>query len=142
MADVVSSAITIISSSWTLAIRIKQLIVHIKNLDEDVQKLEDKAETLIVIVEEVKEAYGSKEDSGDRIYQVTRKVVTLLEIDLASFSKELSRIKREKRTGQFRGSMLLQAWREHVAAPTFQRLEESIESHRASLHLVVDLLTR
>lgn len=128
------------SSAWTLAIRVNQLIAHIRHHEEGVKELAHKAETLAAIIGEVRNTYGPEKDGEEQIHQIVENVISRLQHDLASFESELSKLLDEKKTGPLRPGWVLKTWREKVAAPTFARLEKSIGSHQDSLQFLVSLL--
>lgn len=125
---------------------VKKLIVKIKSQDEDVQQLEDKADTLGAIIKEVKNAYGPQEEQGsalpgesghDNIRTLVNDATSRCKADLEEFEEELSKLLEKRHT--IAGSVL-RRWRQQTAAPTFARIAKSIESHQLSLQLLIQIL--
>ena len=125
---------------------VKKLIVKIKRQDEDVQQLEDKADTLGAIIKEVENAYGPQEEQGstlpgepghDNIRTLVNDAISRCKGDLEEFEEELSKLLEKRHT--ITGSVL-RRWRQQTAAPTFARIAKSIESHQLSLQLLIQIL--
>lgn len=126
--------------------KVKELIVKIKSQDEDVQQLEDKADTLGAIIEEVKNAYGSQAEQGstlpgesghDNVRTLVNDAISRCKDDLEDLEKELLKLLKKRRTI---AGPVLRTWRQQTAAPTFARIAKSIESHQLSLQLLIQIL--
>lgn len=125
---------------------VKKLIVKIKCQKEDVQQLEEKADTLSSIINEVKNAYRPQEKQGstlpvepgyDNIRTLVKDAISRCEDDLTGLKEELWKLleKRQTITGP-----VLRIWRQQTAAPTFARIAKSIETHQLSLQLLLQIL--
>jgi len=145
----VASVLTIVQSAWTLSVRLKNLIGEIKVQQENVAKLEQKAETLATIIKGVQSACGPQDSptanrpidlSEDNIRTAVRNVTLRCRDDLEEFRYELSKLLHEKTTGRFRMGMIVTTWRIQVAGPAFARIEKSIEGHECSLQLLLNVL--
>lgn len=120
--------------------------MKLKREDENVQQLEDKADTLGAIIKEVENAYGPQEEqrsalpgeSGhDNLRTLVNDAISRCKDDLEEFEEELSKL-LEKR--HIIARSLLRRWRQQTAAPTFARIAKSIESHQLSLQLLIQIL--
>ena len=132
-------SVTIFSTVWTLADEIKQLIVCVKNYNQNVQDLELKAGTLTAILDEIDRAYGP--DGGDQnIHCAVNRIVSKLEYDLSSFKAELSKLLAGLEHVSFLPLCVRKIWREKNTALTFARPEKSMKSHQDSLQFLVMLL--
>jgi len=147
--NLIASVLTVVQTSWTLAIRLKTLIGDIKAQQENVAKLEQKAETLATIIHEVQNACGpqdgrtnkpSTNPDEENIRRTVRNVTSRCRDDLQEFKSELSKLLQEKKTGRFRMGLVVTTWRMQVAGPAFTRIEKSIEGHECSLQLLVNVL--
>ncbi|MCJ1245537.1 hypothetical protein MMC30_002741 [Trapelia coarctata] len=147
--DITASVLTVVQSAWTLAVRLKTLIGEIKGQQENVAKLEQKADTLATIIHEVQNACGLQDRrtnyppnnaAEENIRRTVQNVTSRCRDDLQEFQTELSKLLQEKRTGRFRMGLIVTTWRIQVAGPTFTRIEKSIEGHECSLQLLVNVL--
>lgn len=125
---------------------VKKLIVKIKCQKEDVQQLEEKADTLGAIIKEVENAYRPQEKQGstlrgesghDNIRTLVNDAISRCKDDLEGLEEELSKLLEKRNT--ITGSVL-RIWRQQTAAPTFARIAKSIESHQLSLQLLLQIL--
>ena len=132
-----------------MAVRLRDLIGAIKSTQENVAKLEQKADTLATIIHEVQDACGPQDGrpsdprsnaAEENIRRTVRNVTSRCRDDLEEFQTELSKLLEEKKTGRFRMGMVVKAWRMQVAGPTFIRIEKSIEGHEFSLQLLLNVL--
>lgn len=144
-----ASVLTVIQTAWTLSIRLKNLIGDIKAQKENVAKLEQKVETLATTIKAIENACGPESGRTDNpsldspeesIRRTVRSVTSRCRDDLNEFEEELSNILQEKTTGRLRRGLLLTQWRLQVAGPTFARIEKSIEGHKCSLELLMNVL--
>ena len=132
----VASTITIVSSVWTLAVQGKRLFNNIKRGEEEVSELDKKAKAFAAVIEDIGSVYGSNasQPGEDGTKQNIRILLAQCEKEFKDYEHEVEGILHDRRSKK-RGivPILFRAWKESVAAPTFKRIEDSIERYQTSL---------
>ena len=130
--------ITIVSSTWTLALNVKRLVQSVRDRDEIAKELEDKMDTLTTILGQANNVYGSEESqtyspSEEQIRQAVRKVLIRCHNDLKRLEATLNKFLSH-------GNWVSVAWKQQVAAPTLVRFNKSISERQQHLSMLLQLL--
>ena len=136
---------TILTTACTLTVQIQELIGHIRTQDQLGQELAIKAQDLAATLQAVQDVYARNDLSiWNQSFDPTTNQIRLRVEDIVKrCTRDLERYKvvlgsiGERRTLLDR---ILSLWREQIAAPTFTRIERSIESHTRTLRLLLQVL--
>ena len=119
-----------------------------KNGEERANDLERKARSFATIIWQVNNAYGSHatepqnlqiETDETQIREDIKVELIRCKEDLKAFEEEVSKLLGHRKTGKFGVYVFLNAWREKVAQPTFERIEKSIAEHLSYLHSLMEV---
>ena len=133
---------------WTLTIHCKQLIEGIKNSDARTKELARKAQSFATVIGQIGNAYNADATEPEnpqispeetKIREDVRKELSYLEEDLRVYENEVSSLLRQRKSGKFGVHLILNTWREKVAAPALDRVEKSIEDHQSYLQSLMDI---
>lgn len=128
----------------------KTLLEQIRALEEDVQKLEHKAQLLHDVIGEVKSFFEPVPDGhtndlrippppdNQNIRELAENFASRCEDDLKELEEKLSEILQDRR--RITGGFFLTVWRHKTAAPAFARIEKSFENNKSSLQLLLSTL--
>lgn len=136
-----ASAITVISSVWTLTINLKTLIEGIKNAEAKVRELERKATGFTTIITQIKSTYRPEAtiNVDQKIREAVQTELSHCEEDLKRYNKEASKLLGQREIGRYGAHLILNTWRERVAKPTFEAIEKSIADHQSNLQSLMQI---
>ena len=143
-----ASTITIISSVWSLTVDCKILIEGIRNSEKRINELDRKATSFATLIYQVANAYRSDATGpddfstsppGKQLRKDIQNELSRCEEDIEAYKREVSKLRGQRKTGRYGVQWILNTWREKVANPTIERIENSIKVHQSHLQSLMEV---